>query len=147
MRGARVTTRVPLLEVEQANVLAQAARDCLEMGWQPIPIPARSKNPGRDDWQLERWTLADVAERFAASNNIGVLTGEPSHGLTDVDLDCEAAIRCAPSSCPKRDSRAADRVRNVRTGGTSPAPCQSLRSSETLMGSAYWSCARTECRP
>ena len=96
-----MTTRVPLLEVEQANVLAQAARDCLEMGWQPIPIPARSKNPGRDDWQLERWTLADVAERFAASNNIGVLTGEPSHGLTDVDLDCEAAIRCAPFFLPE----------------------------------------------
>ncbi len=79
------------------NQVAQAARDCLEMGWQPIPIPARSKNPNRDDWQLERWTLDDVPHQFPANKNIGVLTGEPSHGLTDVDLDCEPAIRLAAS--------------------------------------------------
>ena len=67
--------RLPL-PVEPANAVAQAARDYLLMGWQPIPIPLRAKNPGRDDWQLERWTVEDVPQKFSSQGNIGVLTGE-----------------------------------------------------------------------
>ena len=61
-----MTTRVPLLEIEQTNVVAQAARDYLNAGWQPIPVPSRSKGPDdRKGWQHERWTVADVPSAFS----------------------------------------------------------------------------------
>jgi hypothetical protein len=78
----------------------QAARDYLAMGWQPIPVPLRSKNPNRTGWEDERWTLEDVPQKFFPHGNIGVLTGEASHGLIDLDLDCAEAVALAPAFLP-----------------------------------------------
>jgi hypothetical protein len=71
------------------------------MGWQPIPVPARSKIPNdRKGWPDERWTVADVPKQFPADKNIGLLVGEAGHGLIDCDLDCSAAITLAASFLP-----------------------------------------------
>ena len=78
------------------NQVAQAALDYLNAGWQPIPVPSRSKNPGRDDWQLERWTAEDVPQRFTVDKNIGLILGAASNGLCDCDLDSPEAIALAP---------------------------------------------------
>jgi len=51
-------------------------------GWVPIPIPRGAKAPTDPAWQ--RRTLD--APWPAGDCNIGVLLGEPSGGLIDVDL-------------------------------------------------------------
>src|SRR5690348_5121113 len=86
---------------EQCAAVLAAARDYLGRDWQPIPVPYRSKNPGRDDWQAERRTADDLDSDFGERLvNLGVLTGEPSGGLVDVDLDCAEAIRLADVFLP-----------------------------------------------
>jgi hypothetical protein len=82
------------------NVVAQAACDYIGAGFSPIPIPPRSKNPRRDDWQHEHWTLADVPAQFSESANIGLLLGIANGGLVNLDLDCPEAVALAPSLAP-----------------------------------------------
>lgn len=77
-----------------------AVRDYMRRGWAPLPVPTRSKNPGRENWQHERHTLKDVDRIFAPDGNIGLLLGGPSGGLVDVDLDCAEAIAAAPYFLP-----------------------------------------------
>ena len=69
----------------------EAARRYLAQGWAVIPVPARSKNAGRTDWQLERWTLDDVPTQFRGNGNLSLLPGTPSLGIGDVDVDCADA--------------------------------------------------------
>jgi hypothetical protein len=79
-----------------------AALDYLARGWQPIPIAYRSKNPGRDEWEKERWTVADVPRLFNGKpQNIGVLLGEPSAWLVDVDLDHPKAVEIGATVLPQ----------------------------------------------
>jgi len=84
----------------QAAAVCDAAIGYLERGWAPIAVPFRSKNPGRDDWEKERLTEADIRQEFSRRRNIGVLTGEPSGWLIDIDLDHETTVRLAPSYLP-----------------------------------------------
>jgi len=69
------------------NNALEAALDYLPRGWMPIPIPQGSKNPNRKGWQKERWTRDELSTCFNNGQNIGLLLGEPSGGLVDVDLD------------------------------------------------------------
>lgn len=74
-------------------------------GWSPIPVPFRSKNPGFDDWQHLRITTATVSDHFNGEpQNIGVLLGEPSNGLVDIDLDCREAVALADVLLPPTGS-------------------------------------------
>ena len=36
--------------------MIEIARDYINRGWQPIPVPAGTKNPNRNGWQNERYT-------------------------------------------------------------------------------------------
>jgi hypothetical protein len=63
----------------------------LAEGWSVLPIPKGEKGPRVPNWQN---TTFDVSH-FSEDDNIGVRLGEPSGGLTDVDLDCAEAIACA----------------------------------------------------
>ena len=70
-------------------------------GWSVVPIPHRSKNPGFKGWQQVRLSESDIAEHFnGRPQNIGVLTGEPSGWLVDIDLDHELAVELAPDFLP-----------------------------------------------
>lgn len=69
-------------------------------GWAVVPIKRGSKNPGRDGWQNERWTAEQIA-KFHPQANIGVLLGEPSNWLVDVDLDHPLAVELAPQFLPE----------------------------------------------
>ena len=81
--------------------LIRVARDYLQKDWQVIPIPARSKAPTIKDWQSLRVTEATAKTHFGrGSQNIGVLLGERSAWLTDVDLDSPEAILLAPYFLP-----------------------------------------------
>jgi len=80
------------------------ARGYHARGWAVIPIKRGSKNPGRDGWQNERWTADQLPRKFGRPCNIGVLTGEPSGWLVDVDLDHALAVELAPQFLPATGS-------------------------------------------
>lgn len=72
----------------------QTPREYIEAGFVIVPVPFRSKNPGRDDWPEIRVTAATVDDWFDRRKNIGVHLG-PS-GIVDVDLDTPEAVKLAP---------------------------------------------------
>ncbi|MBX3408223.1 MAG: DUF3987 domain-containing protein, partial [Phycisphaeraceae bacterium] len=59
-----------------------------------------SKVPVLKGWTDLRLAEADLPQHFNGTRNIGVLLGEPSGWLVDVDLDCEEAVTLAPSFLP-----------------------------------------------
>lgn len=71
-------------------------------GWNPVPLPFKQKRPVDVGWQHRRIaTRADVERYFDGKQmNIGAVLGPSSHGLTDVDLDCDEAIVIAPAVLP-----------------------------------------------
>ena len=74
-------------------------------GWSVIPIPFRSKNPERAGWHQLRLSADDLKHSFGdRPHNIGVLLGEPSGWLIDVDLDHELAVTLAPDFLPATGS-------------------------------------------
>ena len=70
----------------------------LERGFVPVPLLFREKKPAIPEWQkLTRQDVeARLQELFGKPCNIGVLLGDPSGGLIDIDLDCPEAVRAAP---------------------------------------------------
>ncbi len=77
----------------------EAARLYLQRAYQAIPIAKGSKNPNRQGWQGERRTEEHLPD-FVADGNLGLLLGEPSHGLVDVDIDCAEALVVADLLLP-----------------------------------------------
>jgi P4 family phage/plasmid primase-like protien len=83
-----------------------AAMDYLRRGWRPIPIPHRAKAPTIPGWPSLRLDSADLPGYFNGGPlNVGVLLGEPSGWLVDVDLDCPEALHLAPAFLPPTRSR------------------------------------------
>jgi hypothetical protein len=78
------------------------ALDYITRGWNPLPLPFRSKRPEGSAWQ-SRIIDADAAPRFfnGGPTNIGIVLGPSSHGLTDIDLDCQEAMAIAPFILPR----------------------------------------------
>ena len=78
-----------------------AATDYTRLGWSVIPIPHRSKNPGYKGWEQTRLSLEDLPQNFNGQpQNIGVLLGEPSGWLVDVDLDHLRCVELADQYLP-----------------------------------------------
>lgn len=76
-------------------------RDYLRRGWSPIPVPIRSKKPVIDAWQRLRITEDEVHQYFNGKpSNLGVLLGDPSGWLIDVDLDQPLAVAFADKFLP-----------------------------------------------
>lgn len=63
-------------------------------GWQPIPVPTRSKNPNFPNWQIHRTTRVDELNTHfnGKPQNVSVLLGTASNDLTDVDLDSKRSL-------------------------------------------------------
>lgn len=78
----------------------QAALEYFDLGWAPIPLHIKSKNPNREGWPKERWTPEQIKKQASSFGNVGVLMGKPSQRLVDVDLDCQEAIAMAPRFLP-----------------------------------------------
>jgi hypothetical protein len=71
-------------------------------GFAPIPIKYKSKQPVNKGWPDLRISKDDINEYFNGNNiNIGILTGQPSHGLVDIDIDDTDALRFAPWFLPE----------------------------------------------
>ena len=87
--------------------VVEAALDAYRRGLTPLPIPRHSKGPTMAGWNKLRWpdpttdtgegeeAVRSAFEEYTSggSTNLGVLLGEPSGDLVDVDLDHPAAMR------------------------------------------------------
>ena len=79
----------------------EVALDYVNRGWSPIPIPVRSKAPTISDWPSLRITsAADIERLFGVNDNVGILNGQPSSWLVDVDLDTPQALELALTMLP-----------------------------------------------
>lgn len=80
----------------------EAARAYIARGWNPVPIPFKSKKPNGDGWQERVIGEADVQKYFKGKEqNVGVVLGPSSNDLTDLDLDCSEAIALASHALPR----------------------------------------------
>ena len=80
----------------------EAARAYVARGWNPLPLPFKSKIPQDIGWQKRVIGEQDLPRYFNGKpQNVGVVLGPTSSGLTDVDLDCREAIELAPHVLPK----------------------------------------------
>lgn len=70
------------------------------LGWALVPVPHKEKGPKLPGWQKLRLDFEDLPEAFPVPSNVGVILGEASGGLVDVDLDCADAVELAPSFLP-----------------------------------------------
>ncbi len=78
-----------------------AAHAYLHRGWAPIPVPFQSKRPVLISWPELRLTEADLPRFFEeGAQNIGILLGEASGDLVDVDLDSPEARTLADQFLP-----------------------------------------------
>ena len=69
----------------------------LSKGLSPIPVAFKGKIPILPEWQKLRLTQAEPAFHFnGIPRNLGILLGEPSNGVVDIDLDVPEAVRLAP---------------------------------------------------
>lgn len=91
---------------------AAAAEAYYNLGWWPIPLPcagdgrpADGKNPAMKDWGKQRITGDEAGKFFGSATNVGLILGEASGHLTDVDLDCIEAARCGPHLLPPTPMR------------------------------------------
>jgi hypothetical protein len=84
----------------------EVALDYINRGWQPIPIPFREKGPTIAGWTELRITREGAGRYFNGSpQNIGIILGEVSGGLVDVDIDCTEALHLAPHLLPGTSGR------------------------------------------
>lgn len=92
-------------EKKQPKTLYDCVRGYLRRGWQTVPIRPRSKNPRHIDWTALRISEDEIGRYFQEDDNVGLLLGAPSGGLTDVDLDAPQAVALASSSFLPKTSR------------------------------------------
>ncbi|MCA9091241.1 MAG: bifunctional DNA primase/polymerase [Planctomycetaceae bacterium] len=78
----------------------EAAREYVRRGWCVVPIPFKQKKAVIKGWEQLRLTEADLPQYFDQPANIGIILGEPSGWLVDVDLDCPEAIDLAEQYLP-----------------------------------------------
>lgn len=78
-----------------------AVLDYHSRGWLPIPVPAGQKKPVIANWQNLRLSKEDLPIHFNNGANVGLLLGDPSANLTDVDLDWPEARAMADEFLPQ----------------------------------------------
>lgn len=84
--------------MSEGNEVAQAAREYIDAGHFPIPLPAGMKGPKTEEWQTYRLTEEDVDNVFDPSSNLGVILGIT--GLQDADGDCPEVLVIADAVLP-----------------------------------------------
>jgi hypothetical protein len=80
-----------------------AAAEYITRGLAPIPVCPRGKRPLSTNWQHLRPDAQALDQLFppGEGRNIGLLLGEPSGGLVDVDLDAAPAVAAAKLLLPE----------------------------------------------
>ena len=82
------------------------ALECINRGMAPIPVPLCQKAPTVSGWNKLRVTKETLDTYFpeGSQQKIGVLLGEPSGGLVDIDCDWPEAARLAPYFLPSTNA-------------------------------------------
>lgn len=80
--------------------MIEYARDLLARGLAVIPVPHGEKGPKVKGWPDLRLTDADLPQHFNGRGNVGILLGEPSGWVIDVDLDDNLAVELAGQFLP-----------------------------------------------
>jgi putative DNA primase/helicase len=96
--NGKATPLINLAATRHETVL-EAARDYTRGGVRVTPVVG--KQPILDQWQDKRLNEDDLPAHFGNGRNVGVLLGEPSGGLVDVDLDVSQAVRAADVLLPE----------------------------------------------
>jgi len=106
LSGARpliMKTETDDLSLAQLSSVGETRRlvgQFLEKNWVTIPLPAGSKKPSGRGWEKTKWleAVATLETDFpeGVARNVGVVLGEASAWLTDIDLDCDEAVELAP---------------------------------------------------
>jgi hypothetical protein len=78
-----------------------AAQIYHQNGWYAAPVPPGKKGPVIPNWQALRLSADDLPKYFSNGNNIGLLTGEASNNLGDLDMDCPEAVAVAALLLPQ----------------------------------------------
>ncbi|MCA8985825.1 MAG: bifunctional DNA primase/polymerase [Planctomycetaceae bacterium] len=78
----------------------EAAREYVRRGWRVVPIPFKQKRPVLKEWEQLRLTEPQLKQYFDQPANLGLILGEPSGHLVDVDLDCVEARAFASNYLP-----------------------------------------------
>lgn len=113
------------------------AIDYSRRGWSVIPVPYRRKKPTLSGWQRLRLTEQDLPSHFGSMlQNIGVLLGEPSRWLVDVDLDHPLTLELAETYLPPTGAifgRASKRYSHWLYYSTRPVATKQWRLSNRQM--------------
>jgi Bifunctional DNA primase/polymerase, N-terminal len=84
------------------NIYANLILGYINLGFSPIPVPFKAKNPITKAWPKLIVTANDYETYFDGElTNIGIFTGKPSSGPVDVDIDSLDALKFAPWFLPK----------------------------------------------
>ena len=75
----------------------EAVTQYVSRGYAVVPVPARTKGPKIPKWHVTEF----VADHFHPNDNVGIVLGERSGGLVDVDLDSPEAVALAPYLLPE----------------------------------------------
>jgi len=76
----------------------------LALGWRITPVERNAKRPLLENWQGRPALSADELRTFEQCN-FGVITGEVSGNLVDIDLDDHFALKLAPLFLPQTGCR------------------------------------------
>jgi putative DNA primase/helicase len=86
--------------IAMSDVEAAAVR-YTKCGYRVVPVHARGKKPIPWEWQKLRLDHHDIPPHFRGKDvNVGLLLGEPSGNLVDVDLDSAQAVALADHFLP-----------------------------------------------
>lgn len=83
----------------------EAAREYVRRGWSVVPVPFKKKRPVLKEWEQLRLGENDLDQYFDQPANIGLILGEPSGWLVDVDLDCSEARAIAANYLPATSAK------------------------------------------
>lgn len=96
-------TKIAEIRKSGCKSALETATEYFLKGWQPIPVPVRSKNPNFPNWQTQHTKRIDeLSTRFNGKpQNVGVLLGKPSNDLVDIDLDNRWSVELATYFLPE----------------------------------------------
>ena len=80
--------------------LLQMVSDYVGRGWSPVPVARGQKAPKLKGWPSLRLKEHDLAEHFGRDANVGIILGQSSSWLVDVDLDSPEAVNFADRFLP-----------------------------------------------
>jgi hypothetical protein len=89
----------PIVNDRVASLLSEA-RNAYALGATLIPVPFKSKKPVIENWSKRGYSLDQIESHIdnnSGETNLGILLGEASNGIIDIDLDCPEAIALAPN--------------------------------------------------